>query len=167
MWYSSNLANSTRVEIGGIEAWGVCGRWMTSACFACVGCATHNHYSLWVVAAQVGVNLVEILDECCCCCCCCCCYCCALTTFLPYDAIVTCFILVCYIFAGVDTLWQRLHVAKNKRKLRYEKTWKDTYAMQENIRKAPSRIALTFPGFVSDFMSVSQWLDVICCFPLF
>ena len=90
----------------------------------------------------------------------------ALTTFLPFDAIVTCFILVCYIFAGVDTLWQRLHVAKHKRKLRYEKTWKDTYAMQENIRKAP-RMALTFPGFVSDFMSVSQWLDVICCFPLF
>ena len=68
-------------------------------------------------------------------------------------SIIAISITVYYIFTGEDTLWLQLYAAKHKRKLRYEYTWKDTFALQENIRQAP-RNALAFPGFVSDFMSV-------------
>ena len=50
-------------------------------------------------------------------------------------------------------LWLQLHAAKHKRKLWYKNSWKDTFAIQENIRQVPSK-RLAFPGFVSDFMSV-------------
>ena len=75
---------------------------------------------------------------------------------------------MCYIFAGEDTLWLQLYMAKHSaRKLRYNKTWKDTFAIQENIRQAPST-TLTFPGFVSDFMSVHLMHDTlsVICFAL-
>ena len=68
-------------------------------------------------------------------------------------SIISISITVYYIFTGEDTLWLQLYAAKHNRKLRYEYTWKDTFALQENIRQAP-RNALAFSGFVSDFMSV-------------